>query len=77
MTPEMAFECLLGTPDPAAFSAMEGILQNFSIATKVCPYPSNGANLLAGGSTDLVVIDLEDPWEYRYCVYMVNITVYK
>jgi len=59
MTPEMAFECLLVTPDPVVFSAMEGILQSFSIATKVCPYPSNAANLLAEGSTDLVVIDLE------------------
>jgi hypothetical protein len=59
MTPEMAFECLLVTPDPAVFSTMEGILQDFSIATKVCPYPSNAAHLLAEGSTDLVVIDLD------------------
>jgi hypothetical protein len=59
MTPEMAFECLLVTPDPAVFSTMEGILQDFSIATKVCPYPSNAANLLKEGSTDLIVIDLE------------------
>ncbi|MGC2473879.1 MAG: PilZ domain-containing protein [Candidatus Sulfotelmatobacter sp.] len=59
MTPEMAFECLLVTPDPTVFSTMEGILQELSIATKVCPYPSNAAHLLAEGSTDLVVIDLE------------------
>jgi hypothetical protein len=59
MTPEMAFECLLVTPDPAVFSTMEGILQDFSIATKVCAYPSTAANLLAEGSTDLIVIDLE------------------
>jgi glutaredoxin len=59
MTPEMAFECLLVTPDPAVFSTMKGILQDFSIATKVCPYPSNANSLLAEGSTDLIVIDLE------------------
>jgi len=59
MTPEMAFECLLVTPDPAVFSTMERILQDFSIATKVCPYPSNAGNLLAEGSTDLIVVELE------------------
>src|SRR5579864_5715793 len=59
MTSEMAFECLLVTPDPAVFSTMEGVLQDFSIATKVCPYPSNANALLAEGSTDLIVIDLE------------------
>lgn len=59
MTPEMEFECLLVTPDVAVFSTMEGILQDFSIATKVCPYPSNAANLLKEGSTDLIVVDLE------------------
>ncbi len=59
MTPEMAFECLLVSPDPAVFSTMDGILHDFSIATKVCPYPSHAAPLLAEGSTDLIVIDLE------------------
>jgi hypothetical protein len=59
MTPEMAFECLVVTPDPAVFTTMEGILQDFSIATKVCPHPSKASNLLEEGSTDLIVIDLE------------------
>ncbi len=59
MTPEMAFECLLVTPDPAVFNTMNGILQDLSISTKVCPHPSKAANLLAEGSTDLLVIDLE------------------
>jgi len=59
MTPEMAFECLLVSPDPAVFSTMDGILHDFSIATKVCPFPTRAAHLLAEGSTDLVVIDLE------------------
>jgi hypothetical protein len=59
MTPEMAFECLVVTPDPVWFTTMEGILQSFSIATKVCPYPSKASPLLAEGSTDLIVIDLE------------------
>jgi PilZ domain len=59
MTPEMAFECLLVTADPSVFSTIEGILQDFSIATKVCPYPSNASPLLREGGTDLVVLDLE------------------
>jgi|SRR5579863_423407 len=59
MTPEMAFECLLVSPDPAVFTTMDGILHDFSIATKVCPYPSRAGHLLSEGSTDLIVIDLE------------------
>jgi hypothetical protein len=59
MTPEMEFECLFVTPDPTLYNAMEGILQDFSIASRVCPSPSNAANLLEKGSTDLIVIDLE------------------
>ena len=60
MTPEMAFECLLVSPDPAVFWAMDPLLQDFSIHTNVCSNSSRAANLLAEGSTDLVVIDLED-----------------
>jgi len=59
MTPEMAFECVLVSHDPAVFCTMDRILQDFSIQTNVCPSPSKAAHLLAGGSTDLVVIDLE------------------
>ncbi len=62
MTPEMIFECLLVTPDPAVFSTMERILGDFSIETKVCDRASNAASLLADGQTDpidLIVIDLE------------------
>jgi PilZ domain len=60
MTPEMAFECLLVSHDPAVFGTMDRILQDFSIHTNVCSSPSRAANLLAEGSTDLIVIDLED-----------------
>ena len=59
MTPEMAFECLLVSHDPAVFCTMRQILRDFSIYTNVCSTPSQVANLLAGGSTDLIVIDLE------------------
>ncbi|MGD0506174.1 MAG: PilZ domain-containing protein [Terriglobales bacterium] len=59
MTPEMAFQCLLVSHDSAVFSTMDRILQDFSIHTNVCPNPSKAANLLADGSTDLIVIDLE------------------
>jgi|SRR5579859_3754782 len=58
MTPEMSFECLLVSPDPAVFSTMDRILHDFSITTKVCPYPSLAAPLLDEGNTDLFVIDL-------------------
>ncbi len=60
MTPEMAFECLLVTPDPATLNALDGILQDFSIATRVCRSPSDAANVLGECSPDLLVIDLED-----------------
>jgi hypothetical protein len=59
MTPEMAFECLLVSHDPAVFCTMNQILQDFSICTNACPNPSKAADLLADGSTDLIVIDLE------------------
>src|SRR3981081_1900023 len=59
MTPEMAFECVLVSHDPAVFGAMDRILRDFSIHTTGCPHPHIAASLLAGGSTDLIVIDLE------------------
>ncbi|MGA2003358.1 MAG: PilZ domain-containing protein [Terriglobales bacterium] len=60
MTPEMAFECLLVSHDPAVFGTMDRILQDFSIHTNVCSNASRATNLLAEGSTDLIVIDFED-----------------
>ncbi|HEV2400972.1 MAG TPA: PilZ domain-containing protein [Candidatus Sulfotelmatobacter sp.] len=59
MTPEMAFECLLVTHDPAVFRVMNGILQDFSITTKICSNASKAVSELAGGGTDLIVVDLE------------------
>jgi DNA-binding response OmpR family regulator len=57
--PEVAFECLLVSHDPAVFGIMGQILRDFCIQTNVCPNPSIAANLLTDGDTDLVVIDLE------------------
>ncbi len=59
MTPEMAFECLLVSHDPAVFGAMNRVLQDFSIRTNVCSNSSSAGDLLAGGTVDLIVIDLE------------------
>src|SRR5215469_5236531 len=59
MTPEMAFECLLVSHDPAVFSTMDRILRDFSISTNVCPTTSRAATMLVEGSTDLIVIDWE------------------
>jgi hypothetical protein len=60
MTPEMTFECLLVSHDPAVLGTMDRILQDFSIHTNVCSNPSRAVSLLVEGSTDLIVIDLED-----------------
>jgi hypothetical protein len=59
MTPEMAFECLMVSHDPAVFSTVDQILKDLSIHTNVCLTPSRVASVLAEGGTDLVVIDLE------------------
>ncbi len=59
MTPEMAFECLLVSHDPAVFCTMDRILQDFSISTNICTTSSKAADLLEEGSTDLIVIDWE------------------
>jgi len=57
MTPEMAFECLLVSHDPAVFCTMHRILKDFSIATNICLSTSKATDLLEEGSTDLIVID--------------------
>src|SRR5512141_511701 len=59
MTPEMAFECVLLSNDPAVLSTMNPLLRSFSIQTSVCPNPSKVSELLNEGHTDLIVIDLE------------------
>lgn len=41
---------------------MRQILRDFSIYTNVCSTPSQVASLLAGGTTDLIVIDLESEY---------------
>ena len=60
MTPEMAFECLLVSQNPAVVCTMDEILTNFSITTRVCCTLSEAANRLEDGSTDLIVIDLDE-----------------
>jgi hypothetical protein len=62
MTPEMAFECLLVSNDPAVSCTMDRVLQDFSIHTNVCPNPLEAASFLAEGSTDLIVIDVESEY---------------
>lgn len=59
MTPEMAFECVLVSNDPAVLSTMDPLLHDFSIQTSVCPNPSKVGTLLDQGAADLIVIDLE------------------
>jgi hypothetical protein len=59
MTPEMAFECLLVSNDPAVLGTMNSILHDFSISTNVCQTSVRMEKRLAEGSTDLIVIDLD------------------
>jgi response regulator RpfG family c-di-GMP phosphodiesterase len=59
MTPDMAFECLFVSPDPLVFTTMGRILQDFSISMNRCTDTTKAETLLADGSTDLIVIDLE------------------
>lgn len=59
MTPELAFECLLVSHDPAVVRTLNPILQNLAICTSVCADPSNAAAVLGQVSTDLIVVDLE------------------
>ncbi len=60
MTSDMAFECLLVTHDPGVFSPVSRILRDLSICTNICTSSSKAFNLLAKGSTDLIVIDWEE-----------------
>jgi len=59
MTPDMAFECLLVSRDPQVVCAVNHVLDNLSIDTKLCVNSSEALDLLRQGSPDLVVIDWE------------------
>jgi hypothetical protein len=59
MTPDMAFECLLISNDPAVLTTMNPLLHDFSIQINACPNISNVGKLMGEGATDLLVIDLE------------------
>jgi CheY-like chemotaxis protein len=59
MTPDMAFECLLVTRDPEVVGVMGQVLRGLSVDTNICLHASRAADLLAEGSTDLIVIDVE------------------
>jgi hypothetical protein len=68
MTPEMAFECLLVSPDPVVFCTMHRVLKEFSIATNICLSASKASDLLDEGSTDLIVVD----WDADSCAELVQ-----
>jgi hypothetical protein len=59
MTPDMAFQCVLVSRDPAVCCTVDRILRDFSVSTSVCLSASKALNLLAEGGTDLFVIDWE------------------
>lgn len=59
MTPEITFQCLLVSRDPAVLSTVDPILRDFSICSDVCPEPSDVLDVLGQVTTDLLVVDLE------------------
>jgi PilZ domain-containing protein len=76
MTPEMTFECLLVSPDPAVFCTMHRILKEFSITTNICLSTSKALDVLGERGTDLVVMDwdADSPTEF---VREVSNTIHK
>ncbi len=60
MTPQMAFECLLVSRNPAVIGTVNRTLQNLSISTKICLHSSKVLKTLDAGGIDLVIIDWED-----------------
>lgn len=59
MTPEMSFDCLLVSDDPAVVCTIDPILQELSICRSSCPDPGKAAGILGQVSTDLVIVDLD------------------
>jgi hypothetical protein len=59
MTADMAFECLFVSRDPEVFGTISRILRELAISTNLCLRSSEAFTQLAGGTTDLVVIDWE------------------
>ena len=55
----MAFECLFVSHDPGVFGTVSRTLRDLAISINMCLSSSKAFNQLAGGSTDLVVIDWE------------------
>jgi PilZ domain len=61
MTPEMSFECLLISRDPAVVSTIHRVLNELSISTKICFHSAHAFRALAATTgTDLIVVDLAD-----------------
>jgi CheY-like chemotaxis protein len=58
MTSDMAFECLMVSQDQAVIGMMSDLLDDLSISTNVCASPADAPTLMAGKSTDLLVVDL-------------------
>ncbi len=61
MTPEMEFECLLVSRDPALYSTINKVLRKFSICVDHCLSSVKACDAVAQGKHDLVVIDWDGP----------------
>jgi hypothetical protein len=61
MTPDLAFECLLVSHDPAVYSTVDRVLRNFSINVNYCLSSSKASQAVSEKDHDLVVVDWEGP----------------
>jgi PilZ domain len=59
MTPEMEFECLLVSGDPAVCRTLGEVLRQFSIRIDHCPILMNLSDAVTKGTHELVVLDWE------------------
>ena len=57
MTPQMEFECLLVSQDPALYGTINKVLCNFSISVEHCLSSSKASDIVTKGTHDLVVIE--------------------
>ena len=66
MTPEMAFESLLVSGDPALACTMASVLDSFSIEVEHSRSAVRACELIAGRKYELVIIDWDGDDSYRF-----------
>ena len=77
MTPEMSFECLFVSRDPALCSTIQTVMRNFSIIVDHCLCSSEACQEIANGTHELVVIDWEGDASFDFMKAIWNLTAKK